>query len=37
MLNSICCKKSNDYDRRWFTPSTEVYLCGHTTLMDIVI
>ena len=24
--------KGNDYDLRWFTPSTEVNLCGHATL-----
>lgn len=26
------CKKSDDYEIRWFTPITEVNLCGHATL-----
>src|SRR5690606_40904597 len=25
-------RKSNEYNLRWFTPTTEVVLCGHATL-----
>lgn len=29
---AFLCPKGNDYNLRWFTPSTEVDLCGHATL-----
>jgi PhzF family phenazine biosynthesis protein len=29
--------KGDDYDLRWFTPATEVPLCGHATLASAVV
>ena len=29
--------KGNDYDIRWFTPNTEVALCGHATLASAFV
>ena len=29
---AFVCKNGDDYDLRWFTPATEINLCGHATL-----
>ena len=33
----FCCRDGGDYRLRWFTPATEVPLCGHATLASAAV
>jgi len=34
---AFVCQNGDDYDLRWFTPATEINLCGHATLASAFV